>query len=289
MKKLYFIALLFITTQKVFAQQNYCDFEGNKIIGFGINTGVLDTLSINPAPNSINSSNYCAKYIRDTAIYDNIKLYPFRKLEDVSIYADSTMQAPKMTMKLFSSAAIGTIINLQLGLKAVDNYPYGIHSEYWAVTTKQNEWELITFTYSQSPVGSIAPSTEVDKIVLLFHPVSTARDTMFFDDLSGPLLINTLGLKKQESWFPIKLFQNNPNPAKQITFVNFQLNSPGVVSLELFDMLGNSILSVLNHEMKTGMYSIPIETTEIPNGIYFYVLKKDGVSQTRRMVISKSY
>jgi hypothetical protein len=179
MKKIYFLILTFIATQGVIiGQQNYCDFEGNNVASFGTCTGMVDSSFSNPHLNSIDSSAHCAKYVRDTAIYDIIRLYPSVKLTDVTSYADSSSGAPKITLKLYSTAPIGTVIQLQLGIKNVDNYPAGINSEYMAMTTAQNAWELITFDYFQSPTGSLALSNQIDKIVILFHPNSSSRDTI---------------------------------------------------------------------------------------------------------------
>ena len=74
MKKNYLIILMCMITRVSFGQQNYCDFEGNKVIHFGPMTGVIDSAFPNPAANSINGSAYCAKYIRDVTTYDNIKI-----------------------------------------------------------------------------------------------------------------------------------------------------------------------------------------------------------------------
>lgn len=289
MKKLYFFILVFIITQKVSGQQNYCDFEGNKVLSFGLSSGVLDSFALNVNPNGVNASSRCAKYVRDTAAYDIIRLYPNMKLVDVTAYADSSAQSPKIKMKLFSTAPVGTEIQLQLGMKSIDTYPAGTHSSYAGITTVQNAWEVITFYYYESPIGSTVLPTNIDKIILLFHPLSSNRDTIYFDDISGPPLINPAGISIFDASPSFKLFQNSPNPAKQNTIIAFQLNSSGLVSLELFDMLGNLVSSVMNQEMKAGAHSIPLETGNIPNGIYFYVLKKDGFSQTKRMVVSKNY
>jgi hypothetical protein len=291
MKKLYFFILAFITTQGVIiGQQNYCDFEGNNVVSFGVCTGIVDSSSVssmNPQLNPIDSSAHCVKYVRDTAMYDVIRLYPYLKLTDVSTYADSSIGAPKIKMKLYSTAPVGTVVQLQLGIKNVDNYPAGVNSEYIAMTTVQNAWELVTFNYFQSPSGSLAASTQIDKVVILFHPGSNSRDTIYFDDLTGPSLITTAGIQQLNDMPLFKLSQNNPNPAKESTNINFQLNSSGSVSLEIYDMLGNQISSLINQNMKAGNYSVPVETSTMPDGIYFYVLRKDGFSKTTRMIISK--
>lgn len=290
MKNLLFILCFFIIIQKSDGQQVYTDFEGIKIITFASSSGILDTLISNPAPNAINSSLNCAKYIRDTSLYDYILLYPDTTLANVTLYADDEISTPKITMKLFTSAPAGTTIHLQLGKKSDSNYPSGVYCEFIQVTTAQNEWENVTFNFYQFPVGSLTLANQIDKVVILFDPYTNNQETMYFDDLIGPELApGGLIVDALETSVPvaIKLYQNSPNPAKNNTQINFQLNSPGLVSLELFDVLGNSISSLLNKSMKSGVYSIPVETENIPNGIYFYVLKTEETSRSMRMIVSK--
>src|SRR5437868_4025359 len=107
MKKLLSIVLIFTLAQKVNGQQLYCDFDGIKVISFGLANGVIDSSFTNPFPDIIDSSAFCAKYIRDTTLYDNIKLYPDTLLDDVTLYASNNAQAPKITMKLYTTAPIG--------------------------------------------------------------------------------------------------------------------------------------------------------------------------------------
>ncbi len=288
MKKLYFmISTVFVMNFTLSAQQqNYCDFEGNNVLNFGMYMGDLDSMAMNPDTIGINNSMHCAKYIKDSIMYDFIKMHPEMKLEDITLYADSGMSAPRMTMKVYSTAPVGTVVQLQLGIKSVDNYPNGIHSEYMAFTTTQNAWETLSFRFYLAHGGTFATATNIDKIVLLFGPGTTTQDTMYFDDLMGPALVTPSSV--QDISAPgSKLFQNNPNPAKQSTSISFQLNTKGDVSIELFDMIGNYVSTIVDDEMKAGTYSLPVDTSELPNGIYFYVLKKDGLSQTKRMIVSK--
>src|SRR5687768_4344915 len=105
------------------AQQNYCNFETTKVITFGGRTGVLDSLFMNPAPDPIDSTTFCAKYVRDSALYDYIKVYPDTMLTDVTPYLDNNVQTPRISMKLYSTAPVGTMVQVQLGISSVDNYP----------------------------------------------------------------------------------------------------------------------------------------------------------------------
>jgi hypothetical protein len=288
MKKLYYIIIAFMIFKSAEGQQLYCDFDGVKVVTFGASTGTIDSLFANPHPDLIDNSPNCAKYIRASILYDNIKFYPDSMLHDVTLYASNSPLTPKMTIKLYSSAPIGTLVQLQLGSKSDDNYPSGIHSEYQTFTTAQNAWQNLFFDYYQSPAGSLVSATQVNKVVLLYNPEFAGQDTIYFDDLTGPELLSNVPVVPDAGILPaMKLYQNAPNPVKENTHINFQINSAGFVSLELFDMLGNSVSSLLNQNMKAGSYSIPVATENIPNGIYFYMLKTENGSRSKKMIISK--
>lgn len=81
--------------------------------------------------------------------------------------------------------------------------------------------------------------------------------------------------------------QNFPNPAKEITFIKIQLSSEGPVTLTLYDLLGNPVSSLLDQNMIPGVYSVEVDAGKMPNGIYFYVLKKACLSQTIKMIVSR--
>ena len=165
-------------TGAVPGQQNYDDFDGNKFQNFGFSSGVLDSVFVNPQADGINSSSKCAKYKRASTVkYDVILMYPNRKLIDVSMYSTHIGTSEKIKMKVYTTAPPGTLIELQLGIRSDNNYPTGIHSQYQTKTTIQNNWEELTFAFSQIPEGSLAGQNSIDKLILLFSPGSYNDDT----------------------------------------------------------------------------------------------------------------
>ncbi len=285
MKKVLYLIITLLITGQMKAQQTYCDFDGIKIMHFGIPTGTLDSLTANSTPNAVNLSANCAMYVRDTILYDLLKIYPNSKMTDVTTYANNSFSTPKIKMKVYSTAPAGTVINLQLGKRSDDTYPAGVHSEYIASTTVENAWQTLTFNYYQSPSGSLTAPVDVDKIIILFNPGFLTTDTLYIDDIMAPAQVST-GISKNEGT-ALKLFQNSPNPAKEKTHLSFQLGSAGAVSLRLYDMLGNPMTTLLDEELKAGLHSVVVDTQNIPNGIYFYVLNKDGVSRSLKLIVSK--
>lgn len=174
------------------AQQNYNDFEGNCYHLIDFKSGKLNVRAKNPESDSINSSNRCAKYTRTSfESFDNLKLVLKWKLKDVSAYANYNENSPRIRMKVFTSATPGTLIEIQLGKNTAQDYPVNVHSQYHAKTTKQNEWEELEFSFSQIPKGSLVKHGEVNQIVILFAPNTKEKQVFYFDDLTGPLFVES--------------------------------------------------------------------------------------------------
>lgn len=168
----------------------YDNFEGNKSLFYGEKSGVLDTLAENPDSNRINNSHKCALYVRNgSKKFDNIKMSLSGKLLYVNTYATYLGIPPKISMKIYTAAPVGTLIEILLGSKGRNNeYPAGTNSQYQAYTTVSNAWEEVQFKFSQIPQGSETSMSEIDQITLLFNPNSSTSDTYYFDDITGPIL-----------------------------------------------------------------------------------------------------
>lgn len=178
---------LFISAAGYSQSQNYDDFEGNKVIHYVAKTGTLDTAFKNPAPDSINKSARCAKYIRNAKHkYDYIKLRPAGTFANVAAYTSFTGGTPAIKMKVYTNAPAGTLVEIQLGKISATPYPAGTHSQFQAFTTVSNRWQELDFRYIQTPAGSETTAEEVNQITIMFDPESGSRYTFYFDDLSGP-------------------------------------------------------------------------------------------------------
>ena len=194
MKKIIKMMMIVCLPVMAVAQQNYADFEKGNLIKFGMVSGKLDTASKNPRSSEVNKSLKCAKYIRDkNTKFDNIKIYPTKKMSDVSAYATHEGFPSKLSMKVYTSAPVGTLIEMQLGSKTNESYPSGINSQFQGYTTVQNQWENVVFTFAQTPEGSMLSSKDVDMINLMFAPGAEDGSIYFFDDIMGPDLISETG------------------------------------------------------------------------------------------------
>jgi hypothetical protein len=79
-----------------------------------------------------------------------------------------------------------------------------------------------------------------------------------------------------------------PNPASDISYVSFKLHEESTVSIDLFDVQGRKVYTVMNNETKGyGKYIIPMDLNEmnLVNGNYFCKLTVNGNTKTLRMIV----
>ncbi|MCW3075616.1 MAG: hypothetical protein JWO32_225 [Bacteroidetes bacterium] len=191
-KQSIFLLMLCISNFPLFCQQTYDNFEGEKHVVYNLKkAGKLDSVAVNPFPNSVNSSATCAKYERSRIRYDNIKMNLAGKLSGVNAYATYMGTPPKIKLKVYTTAPIGTLVEIHLGKNTGNAYPEGTHSQYQAITTVSGKWEELEFKFSQTPQGSQTPATEVNQVTLLFNPYYNSTEVFYFDELVGPPLLNT--------------------------------------------------------------------------------------------------
>ena len=91
------------------------------------------------------------------------------------------------------------------------------------------------------------------------------------------------------------LEQNYPNPFNPATNIGFRIADFGFVSLKVFDILGNEIVTLVNEEMSAGNYEVGFSSGLIhqttnggpTSGIYFYTLQTDGFVETKKMILMR--
>ncbi len=91
---------------------------------------------------------------------------------------------------------------------------------------------------------------------------------------------------------PFALFPNYPNPFNQSTTIRFTLTAPAWVTLEVFNLLGQNVRTLINRKLAAGTYTLmwdgcTITGLPVASGIYFYRLKAGGFAQIRRMILMR--
>jgi hypothetical protein len=94
-----------------------------------------------------------------------------------------------------------------------------------------------------------------------------------------------VGEEMTPSAFTLK--QNYPNPFNPITQIQYNVNEPGLVTLDLFDIRGAKVRTLINKKQVAGSYELTFDGSQLASGVYFYTMASNGISKTRKLVLMK--
>ncbi len=117
----------------------------------------------------------------------------------------------------------------------------------------------------------------VSDTVLCYEWVASKVD----DEIDGPILPKELQLE-----------QNYPNPFNPTTTIEFSLEHGAAVSLEIVNLLGQRVTTLMDQSLPAGSYSIRWDATgadgsPVTSGVYFYLLKAGDQKEVKKMVLIK--
>ncbi len=88
------------------------------------------------------------------------------------------------------------------------------------------------------------------------------------------------------------LGQNYPNPFNPSTIIKFDLPRTSEVTLEVFNILGRKVRTLIDRRMSAGSYNVTFDgkgedKKQLSTGVYFYRLRAEGYEQSRSMMLLK--
>ncbi len=134
-------------------------------------------------------------------------------------------------------------------------------------------------------VQDIIPGQYVDNLTIL------GVDPFSIPGLNTKLT-NEIVTVENEAMIPdyFLLEQNYPNPFNPSTTLSFVIGQPSFVSLKIFDVLGNEIVTLVNEEKPAGSYEVEFNGysgngMNLTSGVYFYKLQAGNFVETKKMIL----
>lgn len=173
-------------------------------------------------------------------------------------------------------------INTHYGSSSVDLNVSGDYA-YWAegyigvidISKTQNPIQVATFEGKGSARG-----------------IDIVREKIFFvDEIMGMWilknnLVTSITDNVQED-IMYEVNQNFPNPFNSYTILEFKIPSKEKVLIEVFDLLGQKIQTIADHEFNAGKHRIVFKPFGLTSGIYFYRISTDEIFITKKMILVK--
>ncbi|KQC03899.1 MAG: hypothetical protein APR54_02240 [Candidatus Cloacimonas sp. SDB] len=89
-----------------------------------------------------------------------------------------------------------------------------------------------------------------------------------------------------------ELTGNYPNPFNPITRINFALCEQSEVNIEIYNIKGEKVTTLVNELMDAGYYSLTWNSTDqyqkkVSSGVYFYKMRAGNYTSTKKMILMK--
>ncbi len=78
-----------------------------------------------------------------------------------------------------------------------------------------------------------------------------------------------------------------PNPFNSSTTIELELAQGSHTSIEVFDILGRKVNTLVNEYLETGSHQILFSAKRLPSGTYFYRIKTDYFTDSRKLTLLK--
>ena len=224
--------------------------------------------------------------------------------------------ASKLTPLLPAYATLGFATNDMV--KSVESLPYrleeevtlpmqldlvGVEGEFslgWdGLETIPDEWELVLHDYEQ---GTSVNLRDIDEYTFEAEPeVQSKRNPLTVLSMPAKSMAKasqgerfgltvrpaSVGNEEELSPYSFTLDQNYPNPFNPSTTITYSLEQAGLVSLDIYNALGQRVTQLVNKSQSPGRYNVQWDASVAPSGIYYYRLEVGGVSLTRKMTLIK--
>ncbi len=88
------------------------------------------------------------------------------------------------------------------------------------------------------------------------------------------------------------LAQNYPNPFNPSTKINYALKVDSKVTLKVFDVLGQEVVTLLNENIAAGAHNVTFDASRLNSGVYLYKIEANGVdgssfTSVKKMILTK--
>jgi hypothetical protein len=98
---------------------------------------------------------------------------------------------------------------------------------------------------------------------------------------------STVDIDKEVIANEFALFPNYPNPFNPVTTIGFSLPNAQQVSLSVYNLIGQEVVSLVNKELPAGYHTINWYAGSMASGVYLSRLSSGGKTSTQKMLLLK--
>lgn len=139
--------------------------------------------------------------------------------------------------------------------------------------------QTFTFTYYKDPLWQ-------DSTLYTMAFIQNDADKTILN-AGRPGMLVGIEPYKNETPANYSLSQNFPNPFNPTTNIKFSLPESGFVTLKVYNILGKEVQTLMEGNQQRGTYTATFDASNLPSGVYFYTLKTNSFTETKKMMLVK--
>ncbi len=217
-------------------------------------------------------------------LYSNGDIYFYYDLMDGNLYSATIGIENADATDGLQIIYNGNYLTSYQAIKISYNAPW-IELDKWQGQISENNPDTITLSVSQAgfPSGTyyanVIVHTNDPENPIIEIPL-TAQITAVSNDDNSVVQINS------------SLEQNYPNPFNPETKISFYLDKPGQVFIDIYDVKGRKVKSLVKDNFDRGSHSVvwkgkDEEGNDVASGMYLYRMRNGGFSKSRKMILLK--
>jgi hypothetical protein len=180
----------------------------------------------------------------------------------------------------FTSTIINNSVNLNWSTASeINNQGFEVERN------KTGNWERIGFVQGKGSTVAFSSYSFEDKNLLPGKYSYRLKQIDFDGSFEYHQLSSEVIIEAAKSF---SVSQNYPNPFNPVTKISFNIPEAGKVKLNVYNVLGNEVATLVNNEMNAGSHSVTFNAADLSSGVYYYRIEAEGkFVETKQMILLK--
>ncbi|MFA7288926.1 MAG: T9SS type A sorting domain-containing protein, partial [Melioribacteraceae bacterium] len=158
--------------------------------------------------------------------------------------------------------------------------------QYWEIFPDSVTTEWAQYSNEQK----LPEGTAYIQAVIVIHGADGAPEASYGIDDVKLELVNDPGTSVEDNGIipsRYELSQNYPNPFNPTTKIVYNIPQEGVVTLKVFNMIGQEVASLVNEIKSAGSHQINFNAKELASGMYIYRIQVGSFTSAKKMLLIK--
>ncbi|MFH0733844.1 MAG: carboxypeptidase regulatory-like domain-containing protein [bacterium] len=232
--------------------------------------------------------NYIPTFFR----YDGVQTLHRRDADTLVIAEDTNLSGVSFTL-------LGRMLGGNGSIVGNINDEEGNPLNGSVIFVKNNDGNVISASVSNSAGNFTVPNLSANTYSLVIsrfdydeaelNNVEVSENSYYSPIVNVTLTPSSLTDVQSETVTPegFALSQNFPNPFNPETSIKFSIPSTNLVTIKIYDILGNEVAVLVNETKQTGNYELKFNAANLSSGVYFYSIQAGSYTKTLKMALLK--